>query len=70
MTKAVKSEVTCELCGSIFLETRRKYYCPHCNKYFFVCNRCKEKGASCRFCGIPTKKQGEPIKIKKTNKNY
>ncbi len=65
MAKVIKSEVTCELCGSLFFETRRKYYCANCNKYFYVCNNCKEKGAQCRFCGISTKKQGEPIRIKK-----
>jgi len=66
MERDIKTEVTCELCGSVFLESRRRYYCDHCHKYFYVCSRCKEKGAKCRFCGIPTKKRGEPLKIKKS----
>jgi len=67
MDTNVKTEVTCELCGAVFLESRRRYYCDHCHKYFYVCKRCKEKGAKCRFCGIPLKKHAEPLNIKKTS---
>ena len=57
----IDASVTCELCGSLFIESRRRYYCAHCQKYYFVCSRCREKGAKCRFCGIPTRKQSEPL---------
>ncbi len=62
MATNVESSVTCELCGSVFTGTRRQHYCDHCNKFFYVCDRCKAKGAFCRFCGIPLKKRGEPVK--------
>jgi len=59
---AALSEATCELCGRLFRANRRKYHCDHCNKYYFVCRRCEERGPKCRLCGIPLKKRGEPLK--------
>jgi len=59
-----ETSATCDLCGSLFHESRKRYYCDHCHKYYFVCPRCVERGAKCRFCGIPTKKHTEPVKLK------
>lgn len=55
-------EATCDVCRNLYRATRRKHYCPHCNKYFYVCNRCHEKGAHCPYCGVPLKRKAEPLK--------
>ena len=54
-------EVVCDKCGRIFKETRRRYYCEHCKRYYHVCNHCKEKIPRCSHCGILLVKQTEPM---------
>lgn len=54
------SEATCETCGRVFKASVKRYYCSHCNKYFYVCPSCAEAEAKCRFCGVPLKRKTEP----------
>ena len=54
-------EATCDLCGRVYAAKRRRHYCDHCNRFFYVCHSCEEHGAKCRLCGIPLKHRGEPV---------
>jgi len=60
MSVKVDNIVTCDVCGRLFKEVRKRYYCEHCNKYFFVCPVCKENMSICTYCGIPLKKKSAP----------
>lgn len=51
---------TCDICGAVWKETRKKFYCDHCARYYFVCPNCQERGPHCVLCGIPLKKKTEP----------
>ena len=59
-----KQSVTCEKCGRLFPEVRKRFHCFHCKRYFHVCPDCKEKGAKCPLCGIPMKKKSEPVAVR------
>ncbi len=59
---------TCELCGGLFVETRRRYFCDHCKRYFFLCPKCQLHHAKCTYCGVPLKKQTEPFHRKAVSK--
>jgi len=54
------NEATCESCGRVFQASAKRYYCSHCNKYYYVCSSCADAKAKCRFCGIPLKRRVEP----------
>ncbi len=56
------NEATCDGCRTIFRAINKKHYCPHCDKYFYICNRCQEKGAHCPDCGVSLKKRTPPLK--------
>lgn len=54
---------TCDVCGREFKAEYRRYYCEHCDKYFFVCpDDEKRDKIPCRFCGVGLKKRREPLK--------
>ena len=57
------NDATCESCGRVFLATTKRYYCSHCNKYYYVCTSCADEHAKCRFCSIPLKRKSEPQMI-------
>ena len=59
---ALKKEVICDVCGRLFWETRRRHYCEHCHKFYYVCEDCRVTRNKCRLCGIPLKKKSEPEK--------
>lgn len=52
-------EATCDNCARVFQATARRYYCPHCDKYYFICASCAETEPKCRFCGVPLKRRSE-----------
>ncbi len=54
---------TCDVCGRVFKEQTKHYYCEFCKKYFHICNHCKEEKAKCTQCGIHLVKKREPISI-------
>jgi len=58
--KITTSEATCDNCARVFQATAKRYYCSHCNKYFYICTGCAEMEPKCRFCGIPLKRRTEP----------
>lgn len=51
--------VTCDNCARLFEERVRRYYCAHCDRYYFICPTCAAAGPHCRFCGIPLKRSSE-----------
>ena len=59
------NEATCDGCRTIFRAINKKHYCPHCDKYYYICNRCQENGAHCPDCGVSLKKRTPPIKLRK-----
>ncbi len=62
MEKILETYVTCDNCARLFKETMRRYYCVHCDKYFYICPTCSENGAHCRYCGVPLKRSTEKRK--------
>jgi hypothetical protein len=59
----MQKEVVCDICRRLFKETRRRYYCEHCKKYFYVCSHCKENIPKCAFCGILLEKRTAPLAL-------
>ena len=55
------SEATCDICGTLFKERRRRWHCDHCHKYYYVCPACVVRHLKCPHCGIVLKKRGEPL---------
>ncbi|MBN2656954.1 MAG: hypothetical protein JXR86_07825 [Spirochaetales bacterium] len=53
-------EATCDNCARVFAATVKRYYCFHCDKYYYVCPNCAELVPKCRHCGIPLKRRTEP----------
>ena len=58
-------EVTCDCCSRPFMAVRRRAYCFHCNKYFYVCPSCASNLPKCRYCGIPLARKIEPVGTKR-----
>lgn len=58
-----KSFKTCDVCAREFKVDFKRYYCGHCDKYFYVCPACAARDKiPCRFCGVGLKKKREPLK--------
>ncbi len=54
---------TCESCRKDFKIIRRRFWCEHCNKYFYICPTCMGKyRIPCPYCGTGLKKKAEPLK--------
>ena len=64
MGSSVINLATCDVCGRLFREQRRMYYCEHCKKFYHVCKFCKETNARCNLCGIYLKQKSEPVSIR------
>ncbi|MBI9097731.1 MAG: hypothetical protein JEY91_04610 [Spirochaetaceae bacterium] len=60
MEKESVNEATCDNCARVFAATAKRYYCTHCNKFYYICNSCVEAEPKCRHCGIPLKRRTEP----------
>jgi hypothetical protein len=58
-------EATCDCCRTVYRAVNKKYYCSHCNKYYYVCNRCSEELPQCPGCGVPLKKKSLPLNMMK-----
>ncbi len=54
---------TCDICRKEYKTEVRRYYCEHCDKYFYVCPTCEKRDKiPCIFCGVGLKKKREPAK--------
>jgi hypothetical protein len=60
MEQIITNEATCDNCARVFRATAKRYYCAHCNKYYYICASCAEMEPKCRFCGVPLKRRTEP----------
>lgn len=58
-------EATCDCCRTVFRAISKKHYCSHCNKYYYVCNRCSENDPNCPDCGVPLKRKTQPLSMMK-----
>jgi hypothetical protein len=65
MAVIVDNIVTCDICGRLFKEVRKRYFCTHCKKYYYVCPICKEIASKCSYCGISLMRKSEPVINKK-----
>ena len=61
MVIEIEALTTCDNCARLFYQTVKKYYCEHCDKYFYICPACVKDGANCRYCGIPLKRSSEKL---------
>lgn len=50
---------TCDNCARLFEERVRRYYCGHCDRYYYICPVCSAGGPHCRFCGVPLARSSE-----------
>ena len=53
-------EAVCDICGRVYKETRKRYYCEHCNRHYYVCTTCKDKIPHCPSCGLILMKKSAP----------
>lgn len=60
MESKYTTEATCDNCARVFQATARRYYCFHCDKFYYICPNCAELVPKCRHCGIPLKRRTEP----------
>ncbi len=56
-------EATCDCCATVYRAVTKKHYCPHCDKYYYVCNRCFKQLAHCPDCGVQLIRKTPPLKM-------